>query len=38
MITFNAKVNSEEIFLLQKFGDEYQQYKDQTGKYFIKMF
>lgn len=34
IITFNAKVSKEELFLLEIFGDDYKEYKSRVGRYF----
>ena len=34
IITFNAKVGKEELFLLERFGDDYKEYKNRVGRYF----
>ncbi|MFX0073269.1 MAG: methyltransferase family protein [Candidatus Hermodarchaeota archaeon] len=33
IITFNAKIAKEEIFLLERFGYEYEQYMNRVGRY-----
>ena len=35
IVIINFKINIEEKFLLEKFGNEYQEYKKSTPKYFI---
>jgi len=37
ILGYHLVVNDEEKLLLQHFGEEYQRYKDRTGRFFPKI-